>query len=48
MLGLMTRPDLIDIEFGVKSERTNNNEIENVKEHPKTTLGDLQGDHSEV
>jgi hypothetical protein len=28
--------------------RTNDDEIANVKEHPKTTLGDLQGDQSEL
>jgi hypothetical protein len=39
-----TRLGLIDVEFNVKSEETNDNDIANVEGHPKTTLGDLQGD----
>jgi hypothetical protein len=41
---VMTRLGLIDVEFNVKSEETDDNDIANVKEHPKTTLGDLQED----
>jgi hypothetical protein len=42
----MTRLGLMDVEFNVKSKGTNDNDIANVEEHPKTTLGDLQGDQS--
>jgi hypothetical protein len=42
----MTRLGLIDVEFDVKSEGTNDNDIANVEERPKTTLGDLQEDQS--
>jgi hypothetical protein len=30
-----------------QGEITNDNDIANVEEHPRTTLGDLQGDQSE-
>jgi hypothetical protein len=43
----MTRLGLIDVKFDVKA-RYNDNDIANVKECPKTTLGNLQGDQSEV
>jgi hypothetical protein len=42
----MTRLGLIDVEFDVKSKETNDNDVINVEERPKTTLGDLQGDQS--
>jgi hypothetical protein len=37
---------LIDVEFDVKNAEVNDNDIANVKGHPKTTLGNLQGDQS--
>jgi hypothetical protein len=42
----MTRLGLIDVEFDVKKWSNNDNEIANVEERPKTTLGNIQGDQS--